>query len=223
MRGLGAVLSFRWANALSQLTGYLSAVALIAATGVTLHAVLGRYFLGVPTVWQTELSIYLLMFVTFVGAAYGLRHHAHVGVDLVVERLPPKPQLAMRLVTAVGALVVVLVVAWTSGLLWWEAFEGGFRSSTAWRAPLSVVYAILPVGMLLVACQYVAFIVEGVQALRSGDPEGHGSALLSQKSPELAAVEDSLLDREDTAAGTPGGRATGGRTTDGRPTDGTVR
>lgn len=191
------LLSFRWANKLSQLSGYLSALALVLATGVTLHAVLGRYFFGVPTVWQGELSIYLLMFVTFVGAAYGLRHHAHVGVDLLVERLPTKPQLAMRVFTAVLSLVVVLVVLWTSFELWYEAYEGGFRSATAWRAPLSVVYAILPLGMLLVALQYVAFIVEGVQALLGRIPPEQGAALLAQKSPELAAVEDTLMDDED--------------------------
>lgn len=196
MNALKYILSFRWANQLSQLTGYLSALALILATGVTLHAVLGRYFFGVPTVWQTEMSIYLLMFVTFVGAAYGLRHHAHVGVDLVVERLPLRGQLVMRLIAAVGALIVVLVVLWTGTQLWWEAVEGGFRSPTAWRAPLSVVYAILPLGMLLVALQYVAFIIEGVQALVGRRPM-HGATLLAQKSPELAAVEDTLTDPED--------------------------
>ncbi|MFP5334504.1 MAG: TRAP transporter small permease [Actinomycetes bacterium] len=197
MNAVKYVLSFRWANHLSQLTGYLSAVALVLATGVTLHAVLGRYFFGVPTVWQGEVSIYLLMFVTFVGAAYGLRHHAHVGVDLIVEMLPTRSQLALRVVTAVLSLVVVLVVTWTSYELWHEAYVGGFRSATAWRAPLSVVYAILSLGMLLVACQYVAFIIEGVQALLGRIPPEQGAALLAQKSPELAAVEDSLLDAED--------------------------
>lgn len=201
------LLSFRWANKLSQLTGYLSAVALVLATAVTLHAVLARYFFGVPTVWQGELSIYLLMFVTFVGAAYGLRHHAHVGVDLVVERLPPRPQLVMRIITAALSLVAVLVVLWTSFELWYEAYEGGFRSSTAWRAPLSVVYAILPLGMLLVALQYVAFLVEGVQALLGRMPVGQAAALLAQKSPELAAVEDTLLDDEDPGSGQSATRA----------------
>lgn len=201
MKAVKYALSFRWANHLSQLTGYLSAVALIVATLSTLHAVLARYLLGQPTVWQTEVSIYLLMFVTFVGAAYGLRHHAHVGVDLLVERLPTKPQLALRVVTAILALGVVLVVAWTAGHNWWEAVEGDFRSATALRAPLSVVYAILPLGMVLVALQYLAFIVEGVQALVGKAPAGQTPALLAQGSPELAAIKDTLTDAEDP--GTP--------------------
>lgn len=210
MTALRYALSFRWANHLSQLTGYLSAVALVVATGVTLQAVLSRYFLGRPTVWQTEMSIYLLMFVTFVGAAYGLRHHAHVGVDLVVERLPERRQLVARIATAVAALVVVLVVLWTSAQTWWEAVEGGFRSPTAWRAPLSVVYAILPLGMLCVALQYVAFIVEGVQALLGRLPEGRRPALLAISSPELAAIQESLTDADDEGSrfDEPGGRRT---------------
>jgi TRAP-type C4-dicarboxylate transport system permease small subunit len=121
-------------------------------------------------VWQTEVTIYLMMFVTFVGAAYGLKHHAHVGVDLVVERLSPRPQVMLRLVTAVLCLAVVLVVFWTSFELWLEAYEGGFRSPTAWRAPLAVVYTILPLGMLAVALQYVAMIMEAVLALTGRIP-----------------------------------------------------
>lgn len=192
MRPLKYALTFRWANTLSEIAGYLSAVALILATLAMMHGVLSRYFFGSPTLWQTEVSIYLLVFVTFVGAAYGLKHHAHVGVDLIVERLPLRAQLVVRLTTAVLALVVVAVVFWTAYHTWWEAAEGGFRSPTALRAPLSVAYAILPLGMLLVAFQYLAFVIEGIQGLRSGGEAAEKVAILGQGNAELAAaVEES--------------------------------
>ena len=188
MRLLKYVLTFRWANTLSEIAGYLSAVALILATLAMMHGVLTRYLFGAPTVWQTEVSIYLLIFVTFVGAAYGLKHHAHVGVDLIVERLPIRAQLVVRLTTAVMALVVVAVVFWTAYHTWWEAVEGGFKSPTALRAPLSIAYAILPLGMLLVAFQYLAFVIEGIQGLRSGGEAAEKVAILGQGNAELAAA-----------------------------------
>lgn len=195
MRLLKYVLTFRWANVLSEIAGYLSAVALLLATAAMMHSVLSRYLFGRPTVWQTEVSIYLLIFVTFVGAAYGLKHHAHVGVDLLVERLPVRMKLVVRLVTAVLALAVVAVVIWTSYHTWWEAVEGGFRSPTALRAPLSVAYAILPLGMLLVLFQYLAFVFEGIEVLLSGEDPTTGAALLGQGNAELAAaVEESDAD-----------------------------
>lgn len=185
-----SILTFRWASALSELTGYLCAIALLAATAVTVQAVTARYFLGAPTVWQTELTIYLMMFVTFVGAAYGLKHHAHVGVDLLVEALGPRPQLILRLVTAVLCLGVVLIVFWTSFQIWLEAYEGGFTSSTAWRAPLSVVYTILPVGMGAVALQYIAMIVDGFLGLTGKIPMSQ--VMLMSHGGERAILEQEI-------------------------------
>lgn len=197
MRVLKYVLTFRWANVLSEIAGYLSAVALILATIFMTYGVSLRYFFGKPTVWQTEVSIYLLVFVTFVGAAYGLKHHAHVGVDLLVERLPLRPQLFVRVATAVLSLGVAAVVVYTSYGTWWEAVEGGFHSSTALGAPLSVVYAILPVGMLLVVFQYVAFVIEGIEGLLGDESAVVATALLGQGNAELAAAVEQ--DETETA------------------------
>lgn len=179
---LTRALTFRWAPFLSEVTGYLSGVALVIATLVTTHGVFVRYVLRESTIWQTETTIYLLMFVTFVGAAYGLKHHAHVGVDLLVEQVEGRVRLVWKLITAVLCLAVVLIVLWSSYHMWYDAWQGGHRSATAWRAPLSIAYAILPLGMLLVALQYVAMIVEGVQGLRGRIP-------LSQVSLMGAATE----------------------------------
>ena len=180
---------------ISELTGYLSAVALIAATLVTAHGVFVRYFLKQPTIWQVETTIYLLMFVAFVGAAYGLKHHAHVGVDLIIDKVPQKPQLVTRLITALAALAVVLVVMYTAYQNWHEAYLYDHRSATAFRFPLWIAYAILPLGMLLVALQYIAMIVEGFMALMGKLPIG--SVALMQSTGELAHVQSELeLDEE---------------------------
>jgi TRAP-type C4-dicarboxylate transport system permease small subunit len=173
---------------LSEVAGYLSAVALVLATLAMTYGVALRYFFGKPTVWQTEVSVYLLVFVTFVGAAYGLKHHAHVGVDLLVDRLPPRPQLALRLITGLLALFVVGAVIWTSYGTWWEAAEGGFRSPTALRAPLAIVYGILPLGMLLVALQYIAFLIEGVERFIAGGDQVRTAAIMGQGNAELATA-----------------------------------
>lgn len=184
---LTKALTFRWATWLSELTGYLSGVALIAATFVTAHGVFVRYVLRESTIWQTETTIYLMMFVTFVGAAYGLKHHAHVGVDLLVERVDGRAKLVWKLITSVLCLAVVLVVLYLSYQMWYTAWQGGHRSATAWRAPLSIAYAILPIGMLLVALQLIAMIIEGVQGLRGRIPPAEVS--LMRAATELAHAQ----------------------------------
>jgi TRAP-type C4-dicarboxylate transport system permease small subunit len=193
--GRRAALFVRAVGWVSEATGYLSAVALVVATLVTAHGVFVRYFLRKPTVWQTETTIYLLMFVAFVGAAYGLRHHAHVGVDLLIDKVPTRPQLLVRIVTALACLAVVLVVMWTAYQGWYEAYLYDHRSATAFRFPLWVAYAILPLGMLLVALQYVAMITEGLMGLAGKIPMSQVSLMTGTS--ELAQVQSELeLDRE---------------------------
>ncbi len=194
MRALKYALSFRWANALSEAAGYLSGIALVLATLAMMHGVVTRYFLKSPTVWQTEISIYLLVFVTFVGAAYGLKHHAHVGVDLLVERLPMRAQLVVRVATAVLAMVVVGAVLYTAYGTWLEAYEGDFRTSTVLSTPLWIVYAILPVGMLLVLFQYLYFTIDAVQCLLAGGDRLRSAALLGQGNVELNAAVETTTD-----------------------------
>lgn len=203
MRALKYVLTFRWANVLSEVAGYLSAVALVLATLAMMHGVLTRYLFSSPTTWQTEVSVYLLVFVTFVGGAYGLKHHAHVGVDLVVDRLPVRAQLVVRLVTALLAMLVVVAVIKTAYGTWLEAYEGGFRTSTVLGTPLWLVYAILPVGMLLILFQYLYFTIDAVQCLVAG--RAPSAAVMAQGHTELNAAVETPPDGS-VRSGHPSGR-----------------
>lgn len=189
---------------LSEAAGIVAGIALVVATFVTAWGVFVRYVLRQPTVWQTETTIYLLILVTFVGAAYGVKHHAHVGVDLVVERLPLRGRLVMRMITAVAVIVVVLAVLWTSFEAWHTAYAMDHRSATAWRAPLWIPYAFLPLGMALVVLQYLAMIFEGVLALQGKIPLEQASLIsgtseLAQVEAELEGEEPVTLDRGTVA------------------------
>ncbi|RNL86568.1 TRAP transporter small permease subunit [Halostreptopolyspora alba] len=154
---------------LSGLAGYVSGILIITSMLVICYGVALRYLLGASTIWQTELSIYLLMFAAFVGGAYGLRHGDHVRITLVVKNLPGRLQIGARLLAAALGLVLVLTIAGISGFMWWEAVETGARSGTAWNPPLAYPYAILPVGMALIGLQYLSVVAGLFRALREGE------------------------------------------------------
>ncbi|MEJ7873524.1 MAG: TRAP transporter small permease, partial [Rubrobacteraceae bacterium] len=163
----------RWVDRISDAAGYVSGILLLVSTLVICEAVALRYFIGAPTVWQTELSVYLLMFAAFVGGAYGLKHGDHVNVDLVIEKLPRKAGMAVGILAAVLGLIFVVVVAYISFGLWWHATESGQRSGTAWNPRMTFPYFIIPLGMTLMALQYVSIIYDRVQDFRAGGDEDH--------------------------------------------------
>lgn len=162
----------RWVDRVSDAAGYVSGVLLLVSTLVICEAVALRYFIGAPTVWQTELSIYLLMFAAFVGGAYGLKHGDHVNVDIVIDKLPRRARGVATIVAAVLGLLFVAVVAYISFGLWWHATETGQRSGTAWNPRMTFPYFIIPLGTTLMSLQYVSIIYDRVQDLRFGADEG---------------------------------------------------
>lgn len=163
---------FRWVDRISDVAGYISGLLLLATTLIICEGVALRYFIGAPTVWQTELSIYLLMFAAFVGGAYGLKQGDHVSVDIVASRLPGKGKVVIGIVAAVLGLIFVAVVAYISFGLWWHATETGQRSGTAWNPRMTFPYFIVPLGMTLMSLQYLSIIYDRVQELRDGEDAG---------------------------------------------------
>jgi TRAP-type C4-dicarboxylate transport system permease small subunit len=158
----------RYIDRLSELAGYASAVLILVSMLVVCYGVALRYVFGASTVWQLELSTYFLMFAAFVGGAYGLKHGDHVNLSLIVDRLPGKTRLYVQLVASVMGLLFVAVVAVIGYVLWWETTQSGRTSGTAWNVPLTYPYFIVPLGMTLIALQYLVIVVQIIQQIRAG-------------------------------------------------------
>lgn len=165
---------FRAIEFLSDLAGYASAVAILVATLVIVQQVVVRYVFRMPTIWQVELAVYLLIAATFLGAAYGLKENSHINIELVTGLLPPGFKRWLDLFTSLVALWFCAYLAWKGAFMWWDAYEGGWRTSSLWSIPLVYPYAILPVGMALTSLQYVVKIADRVAELRGGRPGAPG-------------------------------------------------
>lgn len=63
---------------------------------------------GRPLSWTVEVSQFFLSWLAFLGADMALRHGRVLGVDLLTRRLPKKAQAAIKLVTNVLILMVLI-------------------------------------------------------------------------------------------------------------------
>jgi TRAP-type C4-dicarboxylate transport system permease small subunit len=147
----------------------MSAVLILASMLIVCYGVFLRYVLGASTVWQLELSTYFLMFAAFVGGAYGLKHGDHVNLSLIVDRLPEKIRLYVQLLASVLGFMFVVIVAAIAYVLWWETTGAGRTSGTAWNVPLTYPYLIVPLGMTLIALQYLVIVVQILQQIKTSD------------------------------------------------------
>ena len=132
---------------------FLSEIALLVASCVLTYSVVLRYFSPQPTDWQDEFSVFLLIGVTFMSAAWVQSQRGHIGIEAVATLLPPSlDRWRMRLVDVASALFCAFF-AWKSWTLLEEAWVEGYVSSSSWAPPLWIPYLTMALGMSLLTLQ----------------------------------------------------------------------
>ncbi len=92
-------------------------LAFAALTVDVLWGVFSRYVMGAQTRWTEELAIYLLIWISLLGASLTYEEQGHLGVDYFVGKLHPDAQ-------KLGAIFVELVVLFFAGF---GLVYGGWR------------------------------------------------------------------------------------------------
>ena len=72
------------------------ALALIAAVLLNFANVTGRYVLGMGILGADEVQIFIMIWITFLGAAVVSWRDKHLRMDALVDYLPPKFARALR-------------------------------------------------------------------------------------------------------------------------------
>ena len=78
------------------------------------------FLLQINLGWAQELCIYMFIWMAKFGAAYGVRHGTHVGVDTLVRALPPAQARWLTLIGLVGGAVFTVVVGTMGAVLVWD-------------------------------------------------------------------------------------------------------
>jgi TRAP-type C4-dicarboxylate transport system permease small subunit len=133
---------------------FLSSIALLAASLILCSSVFLRYFLKIPTDWQDEMSVFLLVGATFMCAAYVQSQRGHIGIEALAGLLPP---LINKL-----RLIFCSFFAWKSILLLHEAWVDGQTTSSSWAPPLWIPYGFMTTGMILLSLQILLQLVAGI-------------------------------------------------------------
>ncbi|GAB3675610.1 hypothetical protein GCM10028792_13580 [Salinisphaera aquimarina] len=126
------------------------------------YDVLMRQILGSTTSWVVDVNTYLVAFIAFIGAGYGLQEDAHVRVDLVTRRLGERTRWCLRLLSDAIILLVTATLLWLGGAYCWEAWTSSEQSSGLFSVPLWIPYASLPVGMLLLLIVQITRVVDTI-------------------------------------------------------------
>ena len=98
-----------------RLEDWLTVIVMALLALITFANVVTRYFTSISFAFTEELSVFLLVVLTFVGAASAFRHGHHLSITFLVERLPRRTQFWQRRF-ALACSLALFGVLWRSGI-----------------------------------------------------------------------------------------------------------
>jgi TRAP-type C4-dicarboxylate transport system permease small subunit len=130
------------------------AYAFIAAVGLNFINVVGRYGFGSTILSADELQIYIMVFMTFLGAAVVAWRNRHLRMDVLVNALPLPLRRLVRMAELAATIVLTAFVLWNSTYYAEQMFAIGRVSDMA-RVPMWIPHGAVAAGfglMALIGC-----------------------------------------------------------------------
>jgi C4-dicarboxylate transporter DctQ subunit len=134
------------------------AICLALVTAIVFYGVINRFILKSSLSWSEELSRYLTIWATYVGASLGVRQGAHIGVEAFVDLLPKKARSYTNLLTYLASFVFVVFITITGIDYSLKLFTR--QLSPAMRIPMGWPYLGVPVGTGLMAVRYLLLLIQ---------------------------------------------------------------
>ncbi len=116
--------------------------------GLVVANVFCRYVLNFSVIWAEEVSQYLMVWITFLGAGLALRQGRHVAVEMLQDRLAAQPRRQLRR----GVLLALFAFLATTVVLGFRfAWFARDMATPVLNIPLGIPYLAVPIGALLAA------------------------------------------------------------------------
>ena len=108
-----------------------------------LLGVFSRYVLVRTFTWYDEIARGCFVWLTFLGAAVGVKRQAHFRLHIIVDRLSPRLRRAVVIILPLVVIIFAAVLI-QQGLVFLEL--GRFQQTPVMGLPKAYIYVAIPIG-----------------------------------------------------------------------------
>jgi len=153
---------------LNSLCATLSGLVLLFVTFSIFIDVFLRYFFDRPSIWITEVSSYLFLYIIFLGTAYALQQGLHIRVTFLLDQFSPRIMRILELITSLFSILFCFVLIWQTWVMTWTAFKENWTSPTMLSAPYAYIYIAMVLGSVLLC---LTFVLRTILIFKGAEPE----------------------------------------------------
>lgn len=160
-----------WFSKVNMGFAVLGAVILLFMMLSISYGALTRRF-GLPNpIWIVQVNEYSLVWVCFLATAWVLSVNKHVRVDILFSRFNRKGQNVLLLVQDTVSTLLCAAFVYLCTLSTWEHLRDKVMDVGSIDVPKGWVLAVIPLGFLLLALQFLLRAVEDVRRFKGDGDE----------------------------------------------------
>lgn len=164
-------------ESISSASGWLAQWASYVMMGLISIDVGLRYIFRKPFLWTDEISIYLMLYIAFIGAAATLKAGRHIQVDILWSRLPIKVRLWLDAITTFISLVVLCIVLYQTILWVYQSYVTKWTAPSILLTPFWIPQSVIPIGLFFLVMQCMVGLYKAITAVRNRDGSVKGGQL----------------------------------------------
>ena len=133
---------------INRTTELFSALLLLTMVALVFIQIVSRVIISSSFPWTEEIARFMMIWITFLGAAVAFQYGAHIGVEAFVERLPAKVRsffIVIAMLICLSFFILLIVFGYQLAI-------GAFvQTSPALKIPMGYIYYIIPISGLLMS------------------------------------------------------------------------
>ncbi len=154
----------KFLDALEKVEKAILAITVAIMIIIITYQVIMRYVFANANSWSEELARYLFIYDVMIGAAMAIRRNSHLQIDILINLMKPKARILLSIVATLAGMVFIGFLFTYSITL----VQTGARTMSAGLGiPMSIPYACMPIGLVLMFLTSIEFIFKNIEELRA--------------------------------------------------------
>ncbi len=152
-------------DGIAKVEKFLGAFLMLCMAVIITLSVAFRYFLNSPLSWAGEVSIFLLIWISFIGGSLGLKYKSQASVSIVLEYVSTNIRKALILVGQICMLLFLLIILYYT-YTWILSPNVAVQRSSGILLPMWIPYSAVPIGL---TCAAIHILANFLVVIREGE------------------------------------------------------
>lgn len=146
----------------NQIEEILSAVCLLFMTGLTFTNVIARRVFQASFSFSDEITTYLFVLLSLLGAAIAAKRHAHLGLTILLDAVKPNVRKGLKLFGfAISALFSGTICYYGIFMTLSQYQKGQVTAGMQW--PEWIFGSFIPIGAFFITVRFIQVFIEAVK------------------------------------------------------------